>query len=68
MIFIQQKCKYEADNKRLLMVYKSAMAAYKLTDEYRAHQAALAEWSQQHKAKQSKRGKKRKADEPIPEL
>ena len=44
------------------------MAAYKLTDEYRAHQAALAEWSQQHKAKQSKRGKKRKADEPIPEL
>ena len=37
MIFIQQKGKYEADNKRLLMVYKSAMAAYKLTDEYRTH-------------------------------
>ena len=49
MIFIQQKGKYEADNKRLLMVYKSAMAAYKLTDEYSTYQAALAEWSQQHK-------------------
>ena len=47
---------------------KSATAAYKLTDAYKAHQAALAEWIQQYTAKQSKYGKKRKADGVIQEL